>query len=73
MWLHGLWRGADCQEAQHGKGRKIPRWQHMTNDKIKKVIQYLTDIRDVAAISEGTDWYAMMAQKALDELKDSTA
>jgi hypothetical protein len=45
----------------------------MTNDKIKKVIQYLTDIRDVAAISEGTDWYAMMAQKALDELKDSTA
>ena len=45
----------------------------MTNDKIKKVIQYLTDIRDVAAISEGADWYAMMAQKALDELKDSTA
>ena len=45
----------------------------MTDDKIKKVIQYLTDIRDVAAISEGTDWYAMMAQKALDELKDSTA
>ena len=45
----------------------------MTNDKIKKVIQYHTDIRDVAAISEGTDWYAMMAQKALDELKDSTA
>ena len=43
----------------------------MTNDKIKKVIQYLTDIRDVAAISEGTDWYAMMAQKALDELEDS--
>ena len=43
----------------------------MTNDKIKKVIQYLTDIRDVAAISEGTDWYAMMAQKALDEMEDS--
>ncbi len=49
----------------------------MSNDKIERVIQYLTDIRDVAAISaglkQGTDWYAMMAQKALDELKDSTA
>ena len=45
----------------------------MSDDKIKRVIQYLTDIRDVAAISEETDWYAMMAQKALDELKDSTA
>jgi hypothetical protein len=45
----------------------------MSDDKIKRVIQYLTDIRDVAAISEGTDWYAMMAQKALDDLKDSTA
>lgn len=45
----------------------------MSDDKIKRVIQYLTDIRDVAAISEGTDWYAIMAQKALDELKDSTA
>jgi len=45
----------------------------MSDDKIKRVIQYLTDIRDVAAISEGTDWYAMMAQKALDEMKDSTA
>ena len=43
----------------------------MSDEKIKRVIQYLTDIRDVAAISEGTDWYAMMAQKALDELGDS--
>ncbi len=45
----------------------------MSDDKIKRVIQYLTDIRDVAAISEGTDWYAMMAPEALDEWKDSTA
>jgi len=43
----------------------------MTDDKIKRVIQYLIDIRDVAAISEGTDWYAMMAQKALNEIEDS--
>ena len=45
----------------------------MSDNKIKRVIKYLTDIRDVAAISEETDWYAMMAQNALDKLKDSTA
>ena len=43
----------------------------MSDEKIKRVIQYLKDIKDVAAISEGTDWYSMMAQKALDELGDS--
>ena len=27
----------------------------------------LIEIRDVAAISEGVGWYAMIAQKALDD------
>ena len=71
MWLYGVWRGAYCQEDQPLKSHKVSGWQHMSDEKIKRVIQYLKDIRDVAAISEGTDWYAMMAQKALDELEDS--
>jgi len=35
--------------------------------KLAKAVAILTDIRDVAAISEGTQWYAMMADKVLDK------
>jgi len=35
--------------------------------KLAKALAILTDIRDVAAISEGTQWYAMMADKVLEK------
>lgn len=37
--------------------------------RIEELEGILTDIRDAAAISEGAQWYAMMADKVLDKKK----
>lgn len=40
------------------------------HDRIKELEEALENIRDVAQISEGTQWYAMIAERALAGGKD---
>ena len=39
-------------------------------ERIKELVEALENIRDVAEISEGTQWYAMIAERALTGGKD---
>ena len=51
----------------HGDKRYTPAEarEYVRADRIEHLEEALKNIRDVAEISEGTQWYAMIAEKAL--------
>jgi len=60
----------DLSKLPEGRAPLPDEWfrdRAQMQERIEELEAILTDIRDVAAISEGTQWYAMMADKVLEK------
>ena len=62
----------DLNKLPEGR-RPLPdswfREKAMLQERMDRAEETLLSIAETAEISEGTDWYAMMARKAIEELK----